>query len=648
MNPFIRQFWIFTIIVFGTVACSTEYSSSGAKFSPGWSSYTNANEITDLAFEQNGYLWAASVGGVTRWNLDTGAYERYTIANGLPSNNVTAIQPALDGSVWIGTQYGQIARLREQKWEIYEIPELSRYMEITDIHQDKSGNIWFSTRGAGAIRYDGKAWKTYLLEDGIASVVVNGIVEDGNGNLWFETRVPCCQNTDTKNVRAPFGEEHGIKYGVSRYDGENWKIYIEELNLTQDDFTFSYYSLGSSGNHLWIYSYLSRKVFAYDGSSLKEYPFEGPNNSPVVKIFADDNGNTWFFGYNLGVKKFDGMNWDRFDEESGLLSNNVSSIAIRADGTICFGTEQGISCLTGADWLSFRTTDVESSLPSMHINDLTQGPDGIIWLATHSGVVRFNGQEWKVFSKDDDLPVNVVRNISVDSDGIVWIRVLQYLDDIILSYDGEKWKKHDYRDIDWFIDFSQDGGFWALNYEENTFNFYNGQQQETYPPNPSISNPEKVIVTPDSQIWVFQPYEVLRFNGKTWDMPYPYNSWTTGMTISPSGNIWLASDMREKIEGQQTLQTGLGFQSFNGTNWDLVTSLPDKSWVYRNSIVFSSNGVLWVCVDDGVYKYFNNEWTRYTIQDGLSGNSATAIYSTPNGVLWFVTEGGLTLYNDSD
>lgn len=75
-------------------------------FPTGWVSYTNANSITDLAFDQAGDLWAASEGGVTKWNLASGTYQRYTVSDGLPSNNVTAILSARDDRIWVGTQYG--------------------------------------------------------------------------------------------------------------------------------------------------------------------------------------------------------------------------------------------------------------------------------------------------------------------------------------------------------------------------------------------------------------------------------------------------------------------------------------------------------------------------------------------------------------
>ncbi len=669
MNSLLKRFLFFVFLFFVIVACKLEQSlssdtalinteeistqetpqnSSSVNFPTGWTSYTNANEVTDVAFDQSGYLWAASVGGVTRWNLGKGNYERYTVENGLPSNNITAIQPAIDGSVWVGTQFGKIARLVKQKWQTYDIPELSRRMKITDIHQDKDGNIWFATYGAGAIKYDGKNWKVYLIEDGMASVVVYGIAEDADGNLWFETRIPCCASLDGKNVHDLYGTENGIKPGVSKFDGEKWEIYFDELGLGEDDFTYHRYSLGTNGNDLWLSSALSREIMLYDGDELIRYPYDISFYNPVTKILADNGENLWFVVYGQGVIKFDGLDWITYDEQNGIISNKVTAIAIEADGSICLGTEQGIACLDNNEWQVYRTTDAESSLPSRHINDLVQDSDGVIWLATNQGVVSFNGEVWNEFTTDDGLPGNDIRDVSANS-GKVWIRSLQNITDTISSYDGSKWTAYDFGDIGRFIDFAQDGSFWSWNDNDGFLKLYSDQGVEIYSDG-KFWSPDKVIVSPDNHVWVYatgaanpdDPMGIFRYDGQIWSLPYQADAWTTGMALSPDGKIWRASSVYDPVGG-------LGFYQFDGSEWVLVTVLLDKTHIHEKSMVFSSDGTLWVgCSEDGIYKYSGSEWLNYSIQDGLSGEDVRAIYVSSDDVFWFVTEGGLTRYEPSN
>lgn len=626
---------IASLVVTEKVMKETQQIPSTANFPSGWASYTNANEITDLAFDQNGYLWVASVGGVTRWNLERGSYNRFTVANGLPSNNITAIQPAIDGSVWIGTQYGEIARLEMQKWVTYGIPELSRQMEITDIHQDRDGNIWFATYGAGAIRYDGEDWKVNLIEDGLASVVVYGIAEGKNGDLWFETRIPCCASLDGKNVHDRYGTENGIKLGVTKYDGKSWELYVDELGLGENDFTYHPYSLGTKENDLWISSSVSQEIMRYDGDELTHYPYAFDN--PVTKILADTDGNMWFVVSGQGVMKFNGIDWLKYDEQNGLISNNVNAIATGPEGSVCLGTEKGVTCLSENGWQVYQTTDVESSLPSRYINDLCQGADRLIWLATNQGVVSFDGEIWNEFTTNDGLPGNDIRDI-IASGEKVWIRSLQDTSNTISSYDGHSWTNHDFGEIGSFINFAEDGSFWGWNYYDGLLKHYSGLDVEIYSDG-EFSFPDKVIVSPDGQIWVSSTsMDIFRYDGQKWSLPYQTDAWTTGIALSPDGKIWRASSVKEPL-------LGLGFYQFDGNEWVLITVLPDETYVYGNSMVFTSDGTLWVgSSEDGVYKYSDGEWINYSIQDGLSGVTIRAIYVTTDDILWFVTEGGLTRY----
>lgn len=111
---------------------------------PGWTSYTNANWVTDLAFDAGGSLWAVGSGGAVRWDPQLGRHSKYTVDDGLASNTVLAIAFAPDGATWFGTS-------------------------------------------AGASRFDGRAWTTYTTADGFGSNTVHAIAVAPAGALWFGT-----------------------------------------------------------------------------------------------------------------------------------------------------------------------------------------------------------------------------------------------------------------------------------------------------------------------------------------------------------------------------------------------------------------------------------------------------------------------------
>lgn len=93
-----------------------------------WMSYTNSNNVTGVVFDGDGYLWATSGGGVVRWSLADGTYEKYTSEDGLPDHTVTSVAAAPDGTLWFGTLSGAVHFDRQaasagdapdEVWEIY-------------------------------------------------------------------------------------------------------------------------------------------------------------------------------------------------------------------------------------------------------------------------------------------------------------------------------------------------------------------------------------------------------------------------------------------------------------------------------------------------------------------------------------------------
>lgn len=82
---------------------SISTTPSPAKFSSGWVTFTNGNEqIYDIALDQNGHLWAASQGGLVKWNTSNNTYKKFTTADGLPTNRIDSVFVTNDGIVWVG------------------------------------------------------------------------------------------------------------------------------------------------------------------------------------------------------------------------------------------------------------------------------------------------------------------------------------------------------------------------------------------------------------------------------------------------------------------------------------------------------------------------------------------------------------------
>jgi signal transduction histidine kinase/ligand-binding sensor domain-containing protein len=155
-------------------------------------SNVDSNPIMSLIFDHKGTLWAATYGGVSRFDPATGNFIVYT-----PEKQNTiqyqAIREDSKGILWLGAQSG-LHRFdpNSGQFKIYgHDPDDARSLSdnrVNSIHFDRSGNLWVGTQN-GLDKFDPGTgtFKTFYEQDGLAGDVVSCILEDQSGLLWMST-----------------------------------------------------------------------------------------------------------------------------------------------------------------------------------------------------------------------------------------------------------------------------------------------------------------------------------------------------------------------------------------------------------------------------------------------------------------------------
>ena len=131
-------------------------------------------------------------------------FTSYTTSNGLPHNQVRAIHEDADGTLWIGTYGGGLARLKRGKFTTINSAAGLAEDVVSSILEDERGNFWM-TGNRGVFRAnreqlnafaDGRAPAvvsvTYGRADGLISAETSGgfqpaSTRDGRGRMWFPT-----------------------------------------------------------------------------------------------------------------------------------------------------------------------------------------------------------------------------------------------------------------------------------------------------------------------------------------------------------------------------------------------------------------------------------------------------------------------------
>lgn len=300
---------------------------------------------------QRGALWVGTSAGVHEVDLASGKLRNtFTRKEGLANEYVFAVGLDRQGQKWFGTNAGGVSRYKDGRWKtFFPMHGLADYW-VYSFAQQKNGDFWIGT-WAGVNRVDAKTgrFSTYVKE--LINEWVYGIAVDAGDRVWF-----------------------GTEGGVSMFDGKRWTSWTHKDGLgapNTDKLPFSANTgLGTRSRHdLSVGS-------------------EGPatyNPNYVFSVHAAPGGMVWAGTWGGGAARFDGKTWTNLTTQDGLAGNIVYSVAEGRDGTLWFGTNNGLSRWDGK---SFRNFGMKEGLLERNVYAVAVSPDGDVWAGTRKGVVR--------------------------------------------------------------------------------------------------------------------------------------------------------------------------------------------------------------------------------------------------------------------
>ncbi|MBU0512288.1 MAG: hypothetical protein KJ638_11400 [Chloroflexi bacterium] len=289
-------------------------SSSGT-----WSLYSTADglpseEVSAVAVGSDGTLWIASgpFGKQSVSSFKNGAFTRYDLAAEGLSVTVThhSMTVESDGTLWVATGT-RLAKFDGQAWSYYSKAEglLDDATQSVAIAPD--GSLWLGSV-KGVSHFDGSSWRHYTPDNGLVDTFVEAIAINPQGNLWFVSSFD----------------------GVSYFDGGKWTSYLTGDVLP--DFPHITAAIGPDGS-VWIGSG-GGGVSRFDGRNWTTYTLTDEYDLEYIKaVVKAPDGAMWFGTEGRGVYRFDGQNWTNFTKADGLCYDYVDSIAAAPDGSLWFG-----------------------------------------------------------------------------------------------------------------------------------------------------------------------------------------------------------------------------------------------------------------------------------------------------------------------
>ena len=374
-----------------------------------WRTFTDMRSIRALA-SSGGIGWAASQGGLFRWESQTGNITKYTNSEGLSSNDLTAVMVDPDSRIWVGTFGGSINVLE---------PGSSRWVVIDDIKNSArtqksirtfsmSGDSLFIGTDFGVSIFRLSRWEfgdTYANFGFPVEAPVNAVVVLGD-RLWIATNQ---------------GVATAVRFLPNLSAPTNWVRYQTAQGLPANVVT------GAVMFHDTLVVGTTLGVGYFDGASFQQIP--SMSSMPIVAMAAVPNELRLLVrttGYELRAFNVLGGN-------AAVMAQHATHIpsALAYDSTVSswfVGTSgEGID-----EWSASQRSIVPNGPFGNIFSSLAVDEQGVLWYASGisgkgNGFGRYNSaasasQQWKYF-RAADYPVmlsNDYYKVSVGSNNRIW------------------------------------------------------------------------------------------------------------------------------------------------------------------------------------------------------------------------------------
>ena len=576
-------------------------------YPPGWTSFTNSNSVTELAL-QDGHLWAGGDGGLVRWNLQDGGYEKYGIADGLPSNNVNDLLVDPAGILWIATDAG-VGRFDGQSWRTFDETDGLDTQWVQSLAIDDEGHLWAGTAYGeqGLNVYDGKGWAPPPIPPlPVEYPSVNMIVMNEDVGILV-----------------------GLDWeGLAAYEGGEWERITSDDGLISDQV----YSLLLLENEVFIgfdIGAMRIDLETGDWEPIPQLEYYG-----IYAIHQARDGSLWFVGPG-GATRYDPElgDWQQFDSGPQEFSYWAVTSIVEDEQALWLGTHEGVASYDGAGWDAWVTDD---ELGGNSVYAIRQDGSGALWFVhgDGNGLSRYNAADgtWQHFGEAEGA-LDWLSLPGVDADGHLWIGdygELKWFNDGL----WQSFTPSELEDVGIYaIEFDSDNVQWlvtdsgVIRYDPATVEWTAYSESD----HPVLEDVTAGLVTQDGTVWLGGTDGLVRFDGVDWvasDVSGSTPEWVDDMAEAPDGSLWVTAD------GE--------LHHLDGGQWSSF-SWPGGGWL--ESIAVAPDGAVWVGHEGlGRLDPATGTWQVFSTDDGLAHQEVRAIYVTPDGVVWVGTQGGVSRY----
>lgn len=312
----------------------------------------------------------------------------------LPNTTINSLIVDQNNTLWMGTlrglfRHSGISSTLDSLTEQNGIPNNI----IRDMKFDQEGNLWVGTYRSGVFFLSDGSITSYTENDGLATDIITSVTENGKNTFLL-------------------GNENGV---INVLEDGSISVFNSPVPIPSERLKNLF---TDNKGRIWISTYGG--LIVLDDDQGKHFSISDGFIDNFIRVaFQTSDGSVWVGTKNAGLIIFDSLdNWSQISISNGLSSNYIMSIEEDSNGNIIVATISGLNIIK--DRKVVKTVTVEEGLPS-NFMFATLSTEDYIWIASNDGLTGYSEQKIINFNTENGLPSNIVYDVLLDDNGMIWI-----------------------------------------------------------------------------------------------------------------------------------------------------------------------------------------------------------------------------------
>jgi signal transduction histidine kinase/ligand-binding sensor domain-containing protein len=539
--------------------------------------------------------------------LDTLTHRSWTLEDGLPVNTVNSIAQDSLGYLWI-TTYDGLVRFDGINFETFNYSNTPAmpHNRSTLIHIQDGVGTWVALEYGGVILIQDGNFKHFGDDTGFTSSDITKIMEASDGRMFFITHI-----------------------GLYVYDGKRFskafKSDIDRQNQIHDIVEADDQTFWLGTNHGVLHLKNGEITPYFISPEQKDVRIFGVHQTAQGAIIAASE---------IGIFELKNGQLQNLPKYNALAGTVVQDIY--EDDQILLYLAQNATYKDKGD--SIELVPGHPLKPNETYNQLLRDRDETLWLVGDAGTLSiFQNSRLEKLSDVEEVKDLYFNNIFEDREGIIWLSSnTSGLIHIRRSKVRTLGQPEGLSGDNVLAMFEESPQRYWVGTRGHGINLLEGDKVTTYEVADGLASNiiQAIGKGPDDHIWIGyhqKGVDKITQNG--------FEHYAIGNNVETNDvhSIFTSSS------GQLWVGTYGGLVKFNPDNEDhKFFGLDDGMAGYKvRYITEDDQGALWVgTLDGGVSRFYNGEFTNYTIENGLSSNNVRSIYvdEFEPGTIWVGTE----------